>query len=527
MSSPPPFEGADRRVLAARGVSEQEAARQIVTLRRAPCWTRLDRPCTVGDGIRRLTEDDHAALLEAHGAAAAAGRFTKFVPASGAATRMFRELLHYQCGSGREDSWDDIERRAGLDGDERARTLVRFVREIERFAFFGELERTLAARHENAVHLARKREFRPLLDGLLDSEGMDYDRLPKGQLLFHRDGHKARTPFEEHLVEAARYARSAEGVCRLHFTVSAEHREGFERLFAEAGPYWSERLESHFEVMWSHQKPSTDTLAIDADGDPFRDEKGRLVFRPGGHGALIENLSEVGADLVYVKNIDNVQPEHRRGATVLWKKLLGGLLVQTEREAQRLLRALGGTDPEPGALAEAEAFAQDVLAVDLPAVVSAGGQCRRAFLAQLLHRPLRVCGVVPNTGEPGGGPFWVHAADGEVRAQIVETAQVDPDDTAQREILSSSTHFNPVDLVCAIRDVEGRPFDLSEYIDPDAAIVASKSIRGRDLRALERPGLWNGAMAGWNTLFAEVPLETFTPVKSVLDLLREEHCSGL
>jgi hypothetical protein len=518
-----PFDGADLQALAERGISIEEATRQIQTLRRPACWTRLDRPCTVGDGIRRLDQADHADLLAAHREAADAGRFSKFVPASGAATRMFRELLFYQRGSGREQDWNTIEARARFEGDPQARTLLRFVTELERFAFFGELERTLAARGEDAGQRRKMRDFRSLLDGLLDTDGMDYDALPKGRLLFHRDGDRSLTSFEEHLIEAAQHARSKDGVCRLHLTVSEEHREGFERLLAEVGPSWSERLDTRFAVDWSHQKPSTDTLAVDTDGKPFRDASGRLVFRPGGHGALIENLGELGGDLVYIKNIDNVQPERGRDATVLWKKLLGGLLVRTEREAHRLVRLLGGIDPEAAVLDEVEAFARDVLSVDLPAVVRAGEQCRRAFLASLLHRPLRVCGVVPNTGEPGGGPFWVRSTAGEVRAQIVESSQVDPRDSDQQGKLTGSTHFNPVDLVCALRDVRGARFDLSTYVDPDTAIVTSKSSAGRDLRALERPGLWNGAMAGWNTLFVEVPLETFTPVKSVMDLLREEH----
>jgi len=375
--------------------------------------------------------------------------------------------------------------------------LTRFVSELERFAFFPELEQTLASRGEDARALARDGTFKPLLDALLDSDGMDYDDLPKGRLLFHRDGDGARTAFEEHLVEAARYARRKDGSCRLHFTVSKEHREGFEALLERVGPGWAEKLDASWDLGWSHQQPSSDTLAVDADGNPVRDDGGRLVFRPGGHGALIENIGQLDADLIYIKNIDNVQPEHARDATVLWKRLLGGLLAQTESQVHRLVRALGETGTESDPINEATTFAREVLAVEVPE----GDP--RAFLIRLLDRPLRVAGVVPNTGEPGGGPFWVRGAGGEVRAQIVETAQVDSDDADQQTILRASTHFNPVDLVCAIRDAKGNPFDLSAYIDEDSAIVTSKSIAGRDLRALERPGLWNGAMAGWNTVFGD------------------------
>jgi hypothetical protein len=504
-----PFSNIDRQALAARGVSEGEAARQLELLGRPPTWTRLDRPCTLGDGVRRLVESEYDALLAAHRDAAEAGRFIKFVPASGAATRMFRELLYYQRGPGRDEPPQP-------DSDS-AVVLDRFVSDLERFAFFSELEQTLARRGEDARAVARDGEFRPLLDALLDSDGMDYDDLPKGRLLFHHGDDGARTAFEEHLVEAARYARRKDGSCRLHFTVSTEHRKGFEALLETVGPGWAKKLDASWDLGWSHQQPSTDTLAIDAEGNPVRDEAGHLVFRPGGHGALIENIGDLDADLIYIKNIDNVQPEHAREATVLWKKLIGGLLAQTESQAQRLVRNLNENGAAATALDEAGTFAREALAVDVPE-----GDAR-AFLTRLLNRPLRVAGVVPNTGEPGGGPFWVRGADGDVRAQIVETAQVDPGDSSQQTILGAATHFNPVDLVCAVRDFNGNPFDLSAYIDEDSAIVTSKSIAGRDLRALERPGLWNGAMAGWNTIFVEVPLETFTPVKSVLDLLRPEH----
>jgi len=519
----PPFTETDRQDFAARGVSEKEAARQLEMFRRPPIWTRLDRPCTAGGGIRRIAEREHDALLQAHHEAADAGRFTKFVPASGAATRMFRELLHYQCGPGRDEAWPLIEEQSRQTGAGRAAALIRFVSELERFAFFPELERILASRGEDVAALSRAGAFQPLLDALLGSDGMDYDDLPKGRLSFHRNADGVRTAFEEHLVEAARYVRWKDGRCRLHFTVSEEHREGFAALLERVGPGWAKQLDALWDLGWSCQKPSTDTLAVDLANNPIRDADGRIVFRPGGHGALIENIGELGADLIYIKNIDNVQPEHARDATVLWKKLLGGLLAQTEKEAHRWVLALSGTEPDSATLAGAEAFAREVFAVEVPEVARAGVQCRRAFLAHLLHRPLRVSGVVRNTGEPGGGPFWVRDTNGGVRAQIVETTQVDPDDVQQQAILRASTHFNPVDLVCAVRDVEGKPFDLSAYIDEDTAIVTSKSSAGRDLRALERPGLWNGAMAGWNTIFVDVPLETFTPVKSVLDLLRPEH----
>ena len=498
------FRASDLDALAQQGIAPQEAQRQLQLLGRPPQWTRLDRPCTSAtgscDSLSRIT----MRCL----------RFTARRQRPDALPSLFP---HLERRRGCLRSCWPYRSQAQSAASEPPATVRQFVDSVERFAFYPELKRRLSSVIDPA-------QPQPVLEALLDAEGLDYERLPKGQLLFHRyEGDDLRTPFEEHLVEAAHYARAKDGDCRLHFTVSAEHREGFEKLLAAVGPRWAERFSARWEIGWSHQKPSTDTIAIGNDGEPFRDSTGRLIFRPGGHGALIENLADLSGDLVYIKNIDNVQPDRLREATLLWKRLLGGLLVQTEREIHQHLRALDGKSPDVTALDRAERFLRERFSMELPAVSRAGAQSRRSFIAQLLHRPLRCCGVVANTGEPGGGPFWVRGADGIDRPQIVETAQVAPGDASQQAQLKSSTHFNPVDLVCALRDLRGQPFDLQPFIDPDAVIVTEKSSGGRELKALERPGLWNGAMAGWNTLFVEVPLQTFSPVKTVLDLLRDEH----
>jgi hypothetical protein len=306
--------------------------------------------------------------------------------------------------------------------------------------------------------------------------------------------------------------------------VSAEHRGAFEALLARAGPGHERRLSVRFEVSFSVQKPSTDTLAADAAGRPFRDESGRIVLRPGGHGALIENLEDLGGDLVYVKNIDNVQPDRIKPVVARWKRILGGALVQLERRCTEILAEI---EPDPASetvLAGARAFAASRLQIALNGRFdTAPADRRRALLIDRLRRPLRVCGVVRNTGEPGGGPFWVRGADGSTSPQIVEQGQLDPHDPGQHAAFSRATHFNPVDLVCAVRDPEGRAYDLRRFVDPETAMVTRKTRGGRELLALERPGLWNGAMAGWNTVFIEVPLATFSPVKTVFDLLRPDH----
>jgi hypothetical protein len=506
---------ADRQRLSAHDISPEELERQLLLFRKPSQFARLVRACTAGDGIRRIREDEADEFLALHREAATQGRFEKFVPASGAATRMFRDLLVYQKGPRRDTAWPTVVEQA-QGGDPSARALVRFMEELRRFAFWDELQAVVGP--------TRDEEFAPVLDALLEPEGLGYEKLPKGLLRFHSYPERPRTPFEEQLVEAGDYARGVDGQCRLHFTVSPEHLECFKALFDEVRKFYETRFDVRFDIAYSVQKPSTDTVAVDLDDQPFRDERDRLVFRPGGHGALIENLNDLGADLVYIKNIDNVQPDSRRPPISRWKSILGGYLVKLQRGGQEILDRLRGDLPPQAFLEQALRFAGTRLQIQLNGRLdNRSPEARRRWLLDRLSRPIRVCGVVPNTGEPGGGPFWVRDRDGSVTLQIIETAQVDPDDAEQQAILAGSTHFNPVDLVCGLRDVDGRPYDLHRFIDHDAVIVTRKSHGGRDLKALERPGLWNGAMAGWNTVFVEIPLESFTPVKTVLDLLRPEH----
>lgn len=516
------FTAADREQLAARGVALEEAERQLDRLSRPPRYVELIRPCTVGDGIERLGAEVRRDLLAAHATAVRAGRFLKFVPASGAATRMFADLHGYLEAANGGSAWDEIARRAA-NGERAGQTVVTLLREIRSFAFHDDLEGTLRRRGQTLDSLAECGEFEPILHALLDAGGLDYSGMPKGLIKFHRYADGSRTAFEEHLVEAAMYARDGAGLCRLHLTVAPAERARFEQVLERHGPRHAERLGARFEVGYSFQKPSTDTIAVDARGRLLRDEQGRLRFRPAGHGALIDNLDALGADLVFIKNIDNVQPDRAKGATVEWKSLLAGRLVHLQRAVHALLERLAHPAAPDVALEAASRFLRSELSGSEPAGAPPSPQCRRASLIDRLNRPIRVCGVVPATGEPGGGPFWVRAGDGSAGVQIVESAQVDPDDEAQQHVWRSSTHFNPVDLVCAVRDPSGEPQALARFVDTEATIVTSKSEGGREIKVLERPGLWNGAMAGWNTAFVEVPLDTFTPVKTVLDLLRPEH----
>jgi hypothetical protein len=340
---------------------------------------------------------------------------------------------------------------------------------------------------------------------------MGYATLPKGLLAFHSYDGGARTAFEEHLVEASQYARSQDGTCRLHFTVSPEHEAKFKELLGEVGPSFEERLGVKFDIGFSVQKPSTDAMAVDMDNAPFRNQDESLLFRPGGHGALIANLNDLDAEIVFVKNIDNIVPDHLREPCVFWKRVVGSTLIELQSEGFRHLDAL---EKDGDAAFEAAAdFLRERLNVTVPNATEA---------AAALDRPYRICGMVENTGEPGGGPFWT-LLDGAETAQVVETSQVDPDSESQKAILAKATHFNPVDLACAIRDRSGKPYDLREFIDEDAVFIAEKSKDGKPLKSLERPGLWNGAMARWNTVFVEVPIATFNPVKTVNVLLERAH----
>lgn len=434
---------ADLEELGRAGIARAEAERQLAILRRPPRYRVLDRPCTLGDGVAPLKESEYSLSFDA-------ARASAFVPASGAATRMFKDLLAY----GQPSRLDPAGLAADLAaGKPEARAARSFLDGIDRFGFAAELARVLG---EDPRDVVARGELARVVDALLGDGGLGYAQLPKGLLVFHRGG---RTPFEEHLRESG----------RVHFTVSPEHLDRFRALLGTLG--------LPAEATFSTQKPSTDTLATDGEGRIFRQTDSSLLLRPAGHGALLENLAdlaEMDGDLVVVRNIDNVAAEGKKEPTLA------------------ITRAL---------LAMAAAL-QDELDDD---------------------RPLRVCGVVPNTGEPGGGPFWVKQADGSITRQIVESAEVELSDPQQKKIFAGATHFNPVFMVLSLRDRAGRPHDLGRFADPDAVIVTRKSSGGRELVALERPGLWNGAMARWNTVFVEVPGSVFNPVKTVNDLLRPEH----
>ena len=475
------FTPQDLKQIADHGLTPERVEEQVENFRRGFPFLKVVRAASPGDGVLVLDGAEVDAAVARYDAAVAGLRVVKFVPASGAATRMFKELFEFV---------NEGKRGKGIDV---------LLENIERFAFWPELRAVLPPEADD----------RATVDAIVN-EGLNYGHKPKGLVTFHAYPDGARKAVEEHLVEGAAYAAS-NGVVRLHFTVSPEHMEAFRTLLAEKVPQYEARYGVRYDISFSVQKPATDTVAVNPDNTLFRQEDGSLLFRPAGHGALIENLNEIDADLIFIKNIDNVTTDARRGDTVRYKKVLAGVLLDLQGRAFEYLKALevGGAELEP--IAE---FIEKQLCVKLPAEYDS------ALLRAVLDRPIRVCGMVRNEGESGGGPFWVGNPDGTESLQIAESSQIAPDDLP---LMQSATHFNPVDLVCGVRDSKGCKFDLRRYTDPATGFISSKSSGGRDLRAQELPGLWNGAMAKWNTVFVDVPVTTFSPVKVVQDLLRPQH----
>ncbi|NIS62439.1 MAG: DUF4301 family protein, partial [Proteobacteria bacterium] len=469
MADPSVFSREDLKQIRSLGITKEGVISQLEAFRRPKPYLHLTRPCTIGDGIRTITEEELPTLFEHHREATDQGRCLKFVPASGAATRMF-EFLLWHCTHEPRMARADIVSRAEA-GERKCKDLLEFMVRIDRFAFFDTLREVMANAALDIHALMERGRFTQVLDYLLTSHGLNYANLPKGLLEFHRYPDDSRTAFEEHLVEAAEYVRNDRGICHLHFTVSPEHREGFETLLEKVRPLYETKYNVQFRVDFSVQKQSTNTIAVDTENRPFRLEDGKLLFRPSGHGALIENLNDLEGDVIFVKNIDNVVPDRLKGPTFTWKKALAGYLVKVQKRIFSYVERLAAGMEEDQLLNEALEFARTELSLFIPEGLGLEPPGKkREFLVSALNRPLRVCGTVKSRGEPGGGPFWVEGRDGTLSLQIVEEAQVDPDSVAQREIWRSATHFNPVDIVAGARDYRGNPFDLRKYVDPNAIL---------------------------------------------------------
>ncbi|MBO7235900.1 MAG: DUF4301 family protein [Alistipes sp.] len=465
----------------ARGISVAEVERQIENFRKGFPSLPVVRAASGGDGILQLSDDEIKAAEELYKSRTTKLRTIKFVPASGAATRMFKELFEYI---------NDNKRTPGID---------KLITNLEKFAFFAEL----------AKYLKPQIDDKDVVRNIV-VDGLAYGSKPKGLVTFHAYKEGARKPVEEHLVEAALYASNGERAA-IHFTLSPEHKAGFLALLEERQSHYEKKFGIKYDVSFSEQSPATDTIAVNPDNTPFRTEEGKLLFRPAGHGALIANLDKLDADIIFVKNIDNVTTDERKGDTITYKRVLAGELLRLQERSFELLRALECGEDR---FEEAKRFLQSELYCKLPENAS------KELIIKTLDRPIRVCGMVKNEGEPGGGPFWVGDEYGREQLQIAESSQIAKEDM---HLMKEATHFNPVDLVCGVKRYDGTKYDLTKYTDPKTGFISSKSAGGRELRAQELPGLWNGAMANWNTIFVEVPISTFSPVKVVQDLLRPEH----
>jgi len=511
----------DRRQLREMGIDEKEIERQLECFRRGVRHIPLVRPCTANDGIVQLNHDQEPELIQAYSRAADAGRLSAFVPASGAASRMFRDLLALRAAYPTLSN-GTLDERARAN-DSAAIFGLRFFRNITRFAFYPELRMLMKQDGLSIESLLETGEVSAILDYLLTDKGLGLAGLPKGLIPFHRYDGRSHTAFEEQVYEAVELISDREGVVRIHFTVPPGAEPGIaQTLNSLVEQEFGEDFEVQIE--FSIQQSSTDTIAVTKENEPFRDDHGRLVFRPGGHGALLKNLNELDADIVLIKNIDNVTPHVTSQDRYFRRKVLTGYLVRIQAAVHAALRELEGEIPEKERIEEIRLLATESLGHPLPEGWYHWALKKRAeWLQEKLDRPLRVCGMVPNTGEPGGGPFHVVLPSGEIAPQIVESSQIDLGNPEQRRIFEASTHFNPVDLVCGLRNHHGEKHNLMQFSDPEAVFISDKTFQGQPLKALELPGLWNGGMAGWNTILVEIPQQSFTPVKTVNDLLRDEH----
>jgi len=492
----------------AQGMSPETVAEQIDNFKNGFPFLTITAPATPGNGIKVLLDKELRHFLTTYPEKAAQINVLKFVPASGAASRMFKDLFSFLEGNG------DINKNAFIQ---------KFMNNIEKFAFYDDLDTELKNGGTSIAQSLDSKDHKGILEALLDDNGLGYGNLPKGLLRFHSYSDERRTPAQEHLIEGVQYAIGEGNTVKIHFTVSPEHESKFKAEIATILQGLKDEFGVDFDISYSQQKKSTDTIAVNTDNSPFPEEDGSLLFRPAGHGALLENLNDIKADLIFIKNIDNVVPDRLKETAKEYKIAIGGLLLEIQEKIFQAMRGFDELVDQQSVRHAKHVFTND-LGAKLPENFDDQSIDNQAsYLKAKLDRPIRVCGMVKNTGEPGGGPFWVKEEDGSQSLQILETAQINLDDPESKKHFNAATHFNPVDLVCGTKDYLGKPFDLLKCRDMQTGFITEKSKSGRDLKALELPGLWNGSMSNWNTMFVEVPLITFNPVKTVNDLLRDEH----
>jgi len=500
----------DLQQIAGKGIAEEQIEDQLACFEKGFPFLDIIASASVGKGIFVIPKEKQALYMKAwDDYLEKSKKIVKFVPASGAASRMFKNLYEF----------------LSADYNEPQTTFEKaFFNDITRFAFYVALnEKCFQNENQSIEGLIGTGKYKAIVSNLLEKKGLNYGQLPKGLLLFHTYPDRIRTAMEEHLAEGALYAKNNVGEVNVHFTVSQEHQILFEELLAKKRKYYEDKYSVEYGISFSIQKSSTDTIAVDGNNQPFRELDGELLFRPGGHGALIENLNDINADVIFIKNVDNVVPDSFKCSTVIYKKLIAGVLVSLQEKIFKYLKQIDSGKYSHSQIEEMIHFLQNELCIRYSEIKYLEDAELILYIKDKLLRPLRVCGMVRNEGEPGGGPFLAMNQDDTISPQILESSQIDMSDLEKKALFEQGTHFNPVDLVCAVKNHKGEKYDLPEYVDKNTGFISHKSKDGRDLKALELPGLWNGAMSDWNTVFVEVPIDTFNPVKTVNDLLRPEH----
>ncbi|MDR0368351.1 MAG: DUF4301 family protein [Bacteroidales bacterium] len=506
------FSQSDLDQITAHGISPQSAHRQRRFVCEEKSTLEIVKPALKNDGLFVFDQAEVERLLDDFQENILGQKIVKFVPASGAATRMFKDLF---------ETWNKLNEDPNSPISD---SVQMFFEHLRAFAFYDALQQSMKNQGVSLEKAMEEHHYAIILEYLLTEKGLNYAGLPKGLLLFHQYGEVKRTALEEHLIEAATYACDEDKTARLHFTVSEEHRDLFKNHCENLVPNCEKQFGIRYNITFSTQHSSTDTIAFANDNTPFRDKNGNLLFRPGGHGSLIDNLNKVDADIVLIKNIDNVSLDMYKEDTFVYKKTLIALLRQLQKQIFNYLNMFDEKKNNENTLVAVEHFLQKNFFVGLPkSYQEFSAEKKQDFLYRILDRPVRICGMVKRENEPGGGPFWVKDRDNNLSLQIVETSEINLSDRRQKEILDKSQFFNPVILVCSLKNHRGEKFNLNACIDHSRYFVSEKSHEGKILKAIENPGLWNGAMSDWLTVFCAIPLSTFTPVKTVNDLLRKEH----
>jgi len=514
------FSTKDRKYFKSYTIQLNNIKEQLLNFKNGFEKIHIIKPATIEDGIIKADEKSLNKFINEYNYQKDNLSIVKMVPASGAASRMFQQLYEFKdTYTGSEEDF------LQFNSNQEIGSMYYFFNNLHILPFYQELKDNLLERGYFIDKLIEKCEYEFIIDEILSEDGLNYGAMPKGLIKFHSHKNSAVTPIEEHLVEAAHYCQNKKGNAYVHFTVSEEHLKEFKKHIKLNRKKYEKKYDTNFKVSFSVQKRSTDSIAIYYNNQVVRDKNGLPLLRQSGHGALIENLNEIKADIVFIKNIDNVLPDRLKPETYKNKAFIGGILVTLQDKIFEYLNLIEKSKfLTKEQVEEILKFCKDKLNIITSNNLYYQGSVEISeTLYNLLNRPIRVCGMVVNQGEPGGGPFWVENKDKSSSLQIVEKSQIDTDDTQQDIILENSTHFNPVDIVCGIRNYKGKKFNLLDYVDKSTGFITEKTYKGKKIKTQELPGLWNGAMANWITIFAEVPIETFSPVKTVQDLFKIEH----